>query len=74
MDLTGIQAAPIAATAQPIASAVAARPDLAEPAGTTASKMISKSQEAHRAATAQATELDQAAPDVARARHVDVYA
>jgi len=53
-----------------IALAVAARPDLAEPAGTTASKLTGKAQEVHEAPRVAATPP----AEVSYGNHVDVYA
>jgi hypothetical protein len=53
-----------------IALALAARPDLAEPAGTTASRMTSKAQEVHQ--TPRAPEAHHSS--VTSGPHIDVYA
>jgi hypothetical protein len=63
---------PLSASHEPIALALAARPDLAEPAGTTASKTASKAQEAH-AQHKKPAPHEQPTAGVASNGRVDVY-
>ena len=69
---------PLSASHEPIALALAARPDLAEPAGTTASKTASKTHEAHAQAqqkkpAVQELQQQPTTAGVASVGRVDVY-
>ena len=69
---------PLSASHEPIALALAARPDLAEPAGTSASKNANKTQDAHTQAqqhkpTVQELQQQHTTAGVASVGRVDVY-